>query len=93
MGRKVLQLISGLMHRTRRRGGIPLSYPGTVAIIVHLQFEIFTAEAQRWMVQMPFAGLARSWSGSAWQVGRWDCPTRGAGHSRTDADGDRPAVR
>ncbi|ABY28944.1 hypothetical protein [Methylorubrum extorquens] len=46
------------------QGGTPMRFSGIVAAIFLLQFAVVGAEAQRWMAQTPFAGLAGTWSGS-----------------------------
>lgn len=44
--------------------GTPVRFTGIVAAAFLLQFVVVGAQAQRWMAQTPFAGLAGSWSGS-----------------------------
>lgn len=44
--------------------GTPPRFSGIVAAIFLLQFAVVGAEAQRWMAQTPFAGLAGTWSGN-----------------------------
>ena len=51
-------------HRVRSRNGTPRRFSGIVAVVFLLQCAVVGAEAQRWMTQTPFAGLAGSWSGS-----------------------------
>ena len=50
--------------RRRVPAGIPRPFWTIVAAIVFVQFAVVTTEAQRWMAQTPFVGLAGSWSGS-----------------------------
>src|SRR4051812_16003434 len=51
-------------RRKRSRTAAPRAYSGIVAVIFLLQCAVVGAEAQRWMAQTPFAGLAGTWSGS-----------------------------
>jgi hypothetical protein len=46
------------------QSGTPQRFSSIVAVIFLLQCAVVGAEAQRWMAQTPFAGLAGVWSGS-----------------------------
>ena len=55
-------------YRSRPRHDPPARIPqpfwAIVAAIVFVQFAVVSTQAQRWMAQTPFVGLAGSWSGS-----------------------------
>ena len=51
-------------HRKRSRSGNPRRFSGVIAVVALVQCAVVSAEAQRWMAQTPFVGLAGSWSGS-----------------------------
>lgn len=54
----------GSEPRPHPSSGIPKPFWAIVAAIVLLQCAVVSTEAQRWMAQSPFVGLAGSWSGS-----------------------------